>query len=68
MKITYFEDTDTLLIYFSDNDIVETKEINENTIIEHDKNGKVVAMTIEHAKTQTELSSFSFNQIPKVAV
>ncbi|MFA7446155.1 MAG: DUF2283 domain-containing protein [Flavobacteriaceae bacterium] len=68
MKITYFEDTDTLLIYFSDNDIVETKEINENTIIELDKNGKVVAMTIEHAKTQTELSSFSFNQIPKVAV
>ena len=68
MKITYFEDTDTLLVYFNDNKIVETKDINENTVIELDVNGKVVSMTIEHAKEQTEISSFSFNQVPKLAV
>ena len=68
MKITYFEDTDTLLVYFNNNEIVETKDLNENTLIELDKNGKVVSMTIEHAKEQTEISSFTFNQVPKMAV
>ena len=68
MKITYFEDTDTLLVYFNDNQIVETKDINENTLLELDANGKVVSMTIEHAKNQTEISSFTFNQVPKLTV
>ena len=68
MKITYFDDTDTLLVYFNDNKIVETKDLNENTIIELDKNGNIVSMTIEHAKEQTEISSFSFNQVSKLAV
>ena len=68
MKITYFEDTDTLLVYFNNNEIVETKDLNENTLIELDKNGKVVSMTIEHAKEQTEISSFTFNQVPKIAI
>ena len=68
MKITYFEDTDTLLVYFNNNEIVETKDINENTLLELDAHGKVVAMTIEHAKNQTEISSFSFNQVPKLAL
>ena len=68
MKITYFEDTDTLLVYFNNNEITETKDLNENTLIELDENGKVVSMTIEHAKEQTEISSFTFNQVPKLAV
>jgi uncharacterized protein YuzE len=68
MKITYFEDTDTLLVYFNNNKIVETKDINENTLIELDAEGKIVSLTIEHAKEQTEIASFSFNQISKLAV
>lgn len=68
MKITYFEDTDTLLVYFNNNEIVETKDLNENTLIELDVEGKIVSMTIEHAKNQTEISSFTFNQVPKLAV
>ena len=31
MKITYFQDTDTLYLEFNNNPIVETQEINENT-------------------------------------
>lgn len=68
MRVTYFDDTDTLLVYFNDHKIVETKDLNENTIIELDENGNIVSMTIEHAKQQTEASSFSFNQVPKMAV
>lgn len=68
MRVTYFDDTDTLLVYFNDHKIVETKDLNENTIIELDVNGNIVSMTIEHAKQQTEVSSFSFNQVPKMAI
>jgi len=63
MNITYFHDTDTLLINFNKNTIVDTQEINENTIIELDNSGNVVSMTIEHAKNKTEINSLSFNQI-----
>ena len=61
MKVTYFDDTDTLLVYYNDQKIVETKDLNENTLLELYENGNIVSMTIEHAKEQTEVSSFSFN-------
>ncbi len=32
MKMTYFQDTDTLYLEFNNNPIVETQEINENTL------------------------------------
>ncbi len=55
-------------LYFNDHKIVETKDLNENTLIELDENGNIVSMTIEHAKQQTEVSSFSFNQVAKMEV
>ncbi|MCB9203243.1 MAG: DUF2283 domain-containing protein [Flavobacteriales bacterium] len=63
MNITYFNDTDTLLVNFSNNEIAETKDINENTLVELDRDGNIVSMTIEHAKNQTEINDFSFKQI-----
>jgi uncharacterized protein YuzE len=65
MNITYFKDTDTLLVNFNDNEIAHTKDLNENVLLELDKNGAVVSMTIEHAQQQTEIHSFSFNQVDK---
>ena len=63
MNITYFTDTDTLLVTFNNHEISETNDINENTLVELDKYGNIVAMTIEHAKKQTEIFDFSFKQI-----
>lgn len=65
MNITYFKDTDTLLVNFNDNEIAITKDLYENILVELDKNGAVVSMTIEHAQQQTEVQSFSFNQVDK---
>jgi len=67
MKVTYFKDTDTLLVNFNDNQIVETKDINENILVEMDKNGNIVSMTIEHAQHQTEIANFSYNQIDSLS-
>ncbi len=60
MKVAYFPDTDTLLMNFSDSKIVETRDLNENVLIELDENGRVVSMTIEHAKRQTDVREFSY--------
>ena len=60
MKIKYFSETDTLLVEFSDQVITETRDLNENILVEFDKTGKLVSLTIEHAKEQTNLKEFVF--------
>jgi uncharacterized protein YuzE len=64
MKVKYFPDTDTLLLTLSDKKIVETRDLNENVLVELDKQGRVVSMTIEHAKQQTDVSEFSYQLAP----
>jgi uncharacterized protein YuzE len=68
MKITYFKDTDTLLVNFNNNKIAETRDLNENVLVEFDKKGNVVNITIEHAAKQAEISNFSFNQVAGATV
>jgi len=60
MKIKYFEDTDTALLEFSNNAVVETKEISENIYIDVDKDGNLISMTIEHAGKKASIRNFSF--------
>ncbi|MDI6783941.1 MAG: DUF2283 domain-containing protein [bacterium] len=66
MKIRYFSDTDTALIEFSHAPVAETKEISENLYIDLDEKGRLVSMTIEHAKEQASISEISFLQMDKV--
>ena len=67
MKVKYFAETDTAFVEFSAKGVAETKEINENIIIDLDKDGNLVGMTIEHAKDQANISEFSLEQIIKKA-
>ena len=48
------------LLEFSDGEISETFDINENVLVEIDKNGRVVSMTVEHAKEQMDVREFSY--------
>jgi len=68
MKITYFKDTDTLLVNFNENEISETKDLTENVLIDLDSEGNLVSLTIEHAREQTEIASFSYNQVENLPV
>ncbi|SFM55127.1 Uncharacterized protein YuzE [Ectothiorhodospira mobilis] len=56
MKVSYFSDTDTLYIEFRDRDIAETKDLDENTILDVDSGGNVCAITFEHASERTDVS------------
>ena len=64
MDIKYFQGTDTLQINFSDRQIAETRDVNEEVLIELDADGKIVSVTIEHAGEHIDVSKLFFEQIP----
>ncbi len=63
MKIKYFQDTDTLYIEFRSVGVAETKDIDDNTLLDLDANGNICGITVEHAKERAEIPSFSYEQI-----
>ena len=63
MNIKYFQDTDTLLVNLTNHNVVETKDLSENVLLDLDKDGNIVSMTIEHAKEQAGMDTFSFQQV-----
>lgn len=63
MKIQYFQDTDTLYIEFRPVEVAESRDLDENTILDIDHNGNICGITIEHAKERTDIPHFSFEQI-----
>ncbi|RJP66736.1 MAG: DUF2283 domain-containing protein [Ignavibacteriales bacterium] len=65
MQIKYFQDTDTIYIAFNENEVAETRDLDNNSIIDIDKNGNLVSLTIEHAKSTVRIENFSFQQISK---
>ena len=64
MKVQHFQDTDTLYIELRAADIVETRDFNENTLIDLDGDGNICAITIEHASERAGIPAFSYEQIP----
>ena len=67
MKVKYFSDTDTALVEFTDKEVYETKEISENVYVDVDRNGNIVNMTIEHAKSNARLWEFSYQEMTRQA-
>lgn len=63
MKIRYFEDTDTLLIELKDAAIAETRDLDENTVLDLDERGQICAITIEHASERAGVPQFSYEQV-----
>ena len=63
MKIRYFADTDTLYIEFRKAPVEETKDLDENIVVDMDAEGNLCAMTIEHASQRTGIPEFSYERI-----
>ncbi len=63
MKIQYFKNTDTLYIEFRQADIAETRDLDEDTIIDLDAAGNICAMTMEHAQNRTDVPNLTFEEI-----
>jgi uncharacterized protein YuzE len=60
MKVKYFKDTDTLYIEFSSQNIAETKDLDENTMLDLDSHGNICAITFEHASDRTDVQQVTF--------
>ncbi|MEE9295559.1 MAG: DUF2283 domain-containing protein [Phycisphaerae bacterium] len=63
MRIKHFLDTDTLYIEFRATKVPETKDLDENTLLDLDKDGNICAITVEHAKDRADIPHFSFEQV-----
>ena len=63
MKIKYFQETDTLYIEFKSVEVAETRDLDENILLDVDCNGKICAITIEHARDRTDIPQFSYEQV-----
>lgn len=63
MTVQYFEDTDTLYITLKSGPVTDTRDLDENTLVEFEAKGNLVSMTIEHARDRAELPDFSFQRV-----
>lgn len=63
MNIKYFQDTDTLYIEFRKGEVIETRDLDEDTLLDLDNAGNIVAITVEHARQRADIPHFSFEQV-----
>jgi uncharacterized protein YuzE len=63
VKIKYFQETDTLYIEFRTVEVAETKDLDENTLLDLDQDGNICGLTIEHASDRADIPHFSYEQI-----
>ena len=63
MKIQYFQDTDTLYIEFKKAEVAETRDLDENTLLDVDREGNICGITVEHASQRTDIPRFSYEQV-----
>ncbi len=63
MKVQHFQDTDTLYIEFKTAEIAESKDLDENTVLDVDRDGNICGITIEHASQRADIPRFSYEQV-----
>lgn len=55
--------TDTLYIEFLDRGIIESRDLDENMILDVDGDGNVLGLTLEHASTRTDIHNLTLEGI-----
>ena len=63
MKIRYYTETDTLHIELRDAPVAETRDLDENTLLDIDDDGNICAITVEHASKRAGIPHFSYEQV-----
>lgn len=61
MKLSYFADTDTTYIELKNTKITESTDMDENTIIDLDEKGNLLAITVEHASTRVDIKKLTIS-------
>ncbi len=64
MKIIHFLETDTLYIELCPSEVCETRDLDEDTLLDLDGEGRLCAITIEHDSERMAIPAFSCEQVP----
>jgi len=60
MKMSYYNETDSLYIELSSEPSVDSIEVSAGVVADFDKNGKIVGIDIDNASKTAELKKFQF--------
>jgi len=63
IKVSYFADTDTLTIELKSSGVTDTRDLDENTLLDLDADGNIVSITMEHASTRTDVQNITLSGI-----
>ena len=63
MKVSHFADTDTLTIELKSSGVTDTRDLDENTLLDLDADGNIVSITMEHASTRTDVQNITLSGI-----
>jgi uncharacterized protein YuzE len=63
VNIKYFQDTDPLYIEFKAAEVAESKDLDEDTVLDLDQRGNICGITVEHASQRAEIPRFSYEQV-----
>jgi len=63
MKARYFQDTDTLYFELRDTIVTDTRDLDDDTILDYDAEGNVVGITLEHAKSKVGGDKVEFEMV-----
>jgi len=63
MKVRYFTDTDTLFMEFRDSPVAATRDLDEDTTLDLDLDGRICAITIEHASQRAGAPELTYEQV-----
>ena len=63
MRIRCFPDTDTAYVELSERPVAETREMSENILADLGADGRLVALTLEHASNNADVTEFSYRQM-----
>ena len=63
MNIKYFQETDTLYIEFKAVEVTESRDLDEDTLLDLDQTGNICAITVEHGSRRADIPRLSYEQV-----
>ena len=63
MKATYFADTDTLVLQFTEQLVEDYVDVGVGDLMELDASGEIVKLTLEHAEKRRILPGIEFEKL-----
>ena len=64
MKLSYYQDTDSLYIDLSSRPSAESREVSEGVVLDYDEDGNLAGIDIDNAGKTLDLSEVVTSHIP----